>query len=68
VGVTRQILDEDDPAGHLAGSQAFPAARDEGALNPGSLVTGQIGIEAVNDTLQALDRFDTLGCHVITSF
>ena len=39
-----------------------------GELNPGSLVTQQIGVDQVNDTLQALDRFDTLGCHVITSF
>jgi propanol-preferring alcohol dehydrogenase len=39
-----------------------------GALAPGSLVGKQIGIDQINDTTQALDRFDTVGCHVITSF
>jgi propanol-preferring alcohol dehydrogenase len=39
-----------------------------GELNPGSLVTQQIGIDQINDTMQALDRFETVGCHVVTSY
>lgn len=39
-----------------------------GQLNPGSLVTREIGVDSINDTMQALDRFDTVGCHVITSY
>lgn len=39
-----------------------------GKLKPAELVTKQINISEVNESMRALDNFETLGCHVITSF
>jgi threonine dehydrogenase-like Zn-dependent dehydrogenase len=37
-------------------------------LNPSRLVTRQIALEDVTDTLQRMTRFDTVGLEVITRF
>ena len=39
-----------------------------GHLDPTTLVTKQINVSGVNDSMQALDNLTTLGMHVITSF
>jgi threonine dehydrogenase-like Zn-dependent dehydrogenase len=37
-------------------------------LNPARLVTRQVALEDVTDTLQRMTRFDTVGLEVITRF
>ena len=39
-----------------------------GMFDPTALVTKQINVSEANESMQALDRVDTLGMHVITSF
>jgi D-arabinose 1-dehydrogenase-like Zn-dependent alcohol dehydrogenase len=39
-----------------------------GRLRPADLVTKRISLDEVTDSMRALDTFDTIGCHVITSF
>jgi propanol-preferring alcohol dehydrogenase len=39
-----------------------------GRLNPASLVTKQLKIDDVNESMLALDKLQTVGAHVITSF
>jgi propanol-preferring alcohol dehydrogenase len=40
----------------------------KGKLNPARLVTRQVALEDVTDTLQRMSRFDTIGFEVITRF
>jgi D-arabinose 1-dehydrogenase-like Zn-dependent alcohol dehydrogenase len=37
-----------------------------GRLRPADLVTKRISLDEVTESMQALDRYDTIGCHVIT--
>lgn len=39
-----------------------------GRLRPADLVTKQISLDEVTASMQALDDFATVGCHVITSY
>jgi alcohol dehydrogenase len=41
---------------------------DTGRLDPGRIVTATISLEAVPETIQAMDEFETIGIPVVTEF